>query len=237
MKQTFLLLLTFISLHSFAQWQKIDGNGNVVKEKRQASGYTEISSSGSMDVMVAYGNSNDIEIEAEDNLLPYIVTEVSGNRLIIKTKNVNFRSHKKITVYVSLTKLEAVRLSGSGNIIGRGKFENDGTTDVSLSGSGNITFSFNTIKSLDISISGSGNVKLDGSASTVKASISGSGNADCSNVICDDVSARVNGSGNVRVFANKSLDASISGSGGVYYKGAATDVRKRTAGSGRVVKM
>lgn len=231
--------MVFISFQLSAQWswEKIEGNGRIKKETRSVSDFTAVGSAGSWDVMIAYGESNSIQLEGDENLLDYIETNVENGKLSIKAKkNTNLRSKNKITIYVSLTKLTGVSLSGSGDIIGKGKFRNEGTTDFKLSGSGNIQMSFDKVQSAEVSISGSGNIKLAGSANSVNARISGSGNADCSEVICDDAEAQVSGSGNVKLNANKSVDASISGSGNVSYKGAASDVKKRVAGSGRLVK-
>jgi hypothetical protein len=239
MKKLLVVITMLAGLQSFAQWpwEKIEGNGHLKKATRQVSGYNAIASSGSWDVMVAYGESSSIQVEGDENLLEYIETSVENGKLSIKSKkNANLRSKNKITIYVSLTKLTGVSLSGSGDIIGSGKFSNDGNTDFRLSGSGSIKIDFSKIQKVGVSISGSGNVRLSGSAGSVTAGISGSGNADCGEVICDEVSASISGSGNVNVNANKSIEARIAGSGNVYYKGAATDIQKHVAGSGRVVK-
>ncbi len=228
-----------LSLPALAQWpwEKIEGNGQIKKQTRSVSNYTAISSSGSWDVMIAYGESNSVEVEGDENLLEYIETKVEDGKLSIKsTKNVNLRSKNKITIYVSATRLTGVSLSGSGDIIGQGKFFNDGNGDFKISGSGSIKLSFNKYKSVEVSVSGSGNIHLSGSSDIVNAHISGSGNADCADLIANDVTAHISGSGNVKVFANTSVDASISGSGNVYYKGGATDVKSHKSGSGRIVR-
>ncbi|MBC7721098.1 MAG: DUF2807 domain-containing protein, partial [Pedobacter sp.] len=193
---------------------------------------------GSWDVQIAYGTSNTIQIEADDNLLPYIKTEVEKGTLKIDTKKyINLQSHKKITVYVLVTTLTGISLAGSGDIIGKGNFTNNGKTSFSLAGSGNIKIDFKTIETVGISIAGSGNVKLSGVAENVTASIAGSGNASCENVIADDLSASIAGSGHVKCTANKSVKASIMGSGNVYYKGNATNIKKTIIGSGNIVKI
>ncbi|MEO8171676.1 MAG: head GIN domain-containing protein [Sediminibacterium sp.] len=239
MKNLLLAMALLVSFSSFAQWpwQKIDGNGNLKKESRPASGYTAISSSGAWDVMVAYGESNSIQVEADENLLEYISTKVENGRLSIKTtKNINLRSKNKITIYVSLTRLTGVSLSGSGDILGEGKFTNDGNTDFSVSGSGSIKMTVNKLSKVEVGVSGSGNVRLSGSANSVEVRISGSGNADCSNLICDDAYAHISGSGNIKLNANRAVDANISGSGNVSYRGSASDVTKHVSGSGRLSK-
>lgn len=233
----FLSLLLVNSVFAQWPWEKIEGNGHMVKESRNLSGYTAVSSAGSWDVMIAYGQSNAIEVEGDENLLPYIETKVDEGTLVINSKkHINLKSKHKITIYITLTKLTGISLSGSGDIIGNGKFGNEGTTDFKLSGSGTIQLHFQKIRDANLAISGSGNIRLTGSAESVLTRISGSGNIDCSQLISDRVEAHVSGSGNTKVNANSSLDAHISGSGNIYYSGGAGSIQKQVSGSGRVIK-
>jgi hypothetical protein len=238
MKQLFVAFALLISISSIGQWswKRIEGNGNIKKETRSISGYTAISSSGAWDVMVAYGESNSIEVEGDENLLEYIETKVEKGRLTISSKNVNLHSKHKITIYVSLTKLTGVNLSGSGDIIGEGKFSNDGQTEFKTSGSGGIKLTFGKVKDAYVRVSGSGRIRLTGSADAIEMSISGSGSADCGDVITDDATIRISGSGNGQVYANRSVSASISGSGNASYKGTASEIKKHISGSGRFGK-
>lgn len=232
----FALCITVSSMAQWGIWKKIEGNGHIKKETRDVrSGYTAISSSGSWDVMIAYGESNTIEVEGDENLLDYIDTHVEGSQLVIKTRgNYNLYTHHKIVVYVSVTRLTGIHLSGSGDIIGHGRFRNDGNTVFRTSGSGSIRIEGDHFGSVEAHVSGSGQVKVAGSASSLDASISGSGGIDCSKLIADNLSAHISGSGNIHAYANRSVDANISGSGNITYTGSATDIRKHVSGSGRV---
>lgn len=238
MKKLFFLLFALVAVRSYAQWETVTGNGNIKKETRQVTGFTGVSLSGSMNVQISYGSSNEITVEGDENILPYIETKVDDGVLQVKTKSrTGFKTKNKLMVYVSLTKITELRVSGSGNITGAGDFSNDGKTDISVSGSGNIDVGMNSFSETKISVSGSGNVTLKGkSTNNIEATISGSGNIDCINVQCNDVFAHVSGSGNVRVFANKSINARVSGSGNIYYKGAATNVSLKSSGSGKIIK-
>jgi hypothetical protein len=163
---------------------------------------------------------------------------VEGSRLIIKNKkNANLHSKKKIVVYVTLNKITELSLSGSGDVIGEGKFISDEPLICKLSGSGNIKMTMEKSSSVDCSISGSGNIEIAGNTDKFDASISGSGNINGNNLFSNSAKARISGSGNVKVFANKSIEANISGSGNVYYKGAPSDIQKKVAGSGKLVKV
>lgn len=240
MKKLFILPFMLISISLFAQpWKSIKGDGNVKKETRQVENFTSLSSHGSIDVKINYGNSNSIQIEADENLLPYIETTIENGQLNIKTKNnANLRSGSKMIVYVSMNKIDGLQTSGSGSIDGNGEFTGDNTTEIALSGSGNIHLSSGSFKKLEFQISGSGNINLkSGRADEINASISGSGNIDCSGLSADNINVKISGSGNVRVTANKSLTTNIMGSGNVYYKGNATNISTKVAGSGKVIKI
>ncbi len=240
MKKLLILLLVFLSVNSFAQrWETVKGNGQVKKETREVGNYSALASKGSMDISIAYGNSNSVTIEADENLLPYIETSVENGKLTIKSKKgINLKTHSKLIVYVTMNKINSLEQSGSGNINGSGAFTSDGKTDIGVSGSGNLKLSFDSFKDLDLSVSGSGNVDLkSGNTNSLSAKVSGSGNIDCSGVSSKDVDAKVSGSGNIKVYASNSIDAKISGSGNVFYKGGAQNISSKVAGSGKVMKM
>jgi hypothetical protein len=240
MKKLFIPFLMLISVNLFAQpWKSVQGDGTIKKETRQLTDFNSIFSHGPLDVKISYGNSNSIDVEADENLLQYIETTVENGKLVIKPKsNMNLKSESKMTVYVSMTKIKSLQLSGSGNITGDGKFESDGKTTLMLSGSGNIKLSSGSFNDLSLFVSGSGNIDVNGgSADQITASISGSGNIDCSSVATENADAKISGSGNVKVNASKSINANISGSGNVFYKGDATNITTKTIGSGKAIKM
>ncbi len=240
MKQMLSFLLVFTCYQGFCQkWETIKGNGNVKKETRQVENFSTLASQGSMDIVIQHGTSNDITVEADENLLPYIETKVEGNKLIVRTKKfANLQSRKKLTVVVSMTEINSIQQSGSGNLTGAGAFTNNGTTQLSLSGSGNMNLDFQTFRDIDLSVSGSGNVDLhSGNTNSLSAKISGSGNIDASTVKSKDVEAKISGSGNIKVYASNSIEAKISGSGNVLYRGPVQNLTSKVSGSGKIMKM
>lgn len=240
MKKLLVLVFAFLSSYAFAQpWETVKGNGQQKTETRQVNEFTSLAAGGAMDVQISYGNSNSISIEADENLLPYIETTVENGKLTIKSKkNKNIQPKSKMIVKISMTKITGLQQSGSGNITGAGDFSNDGQTDISLSGSGDLKLSFSSFKNLQLAISGSGNINLKGgSVDNIDARVSGSGNIDCLDVSSNNVDVKISGSGNIKVFAKNSIDAKISGSGNVFYKGGATNIKSKVAGSGKVTKI
>ena len=240
MKKLIAIILIMSGSQLFAQpWKTIKGNGNLKKETRTVNEFSSISSHGPLDVKMVPGHSNKIEVEADENLMPYIETNVENGKLIIQTKkNTNIKSSSKMIVYVSIDKIKSLQLSGSGNIEGNGNLTGDASTEILLSGSGNIHLTSGSFNEVNFSISGSGNIVVKGgSANNVSVAVSGSGNISVSEIVAQNVEVKISGSGNVKVNADKSLNAKISGSGNVFYKGSAKNIESKVAGSGKIIKI
>jgi hypothetical protein len=146
--------------------------------------------------------------------------------------NVSGSGSLKLDVEVS-GDLEA-DVSGSGDIDIKGKCR-DFNSNVSGSGKVQMNVAINDLA--DFGVSGSGKIYASGSASRVKTSISGSGKvlaADLQAISCE---VRISGSGDVEINVKDQLDANISGSGSVSYRGNPGKVNSHASGSGRISKM
>jgi hypothetical protein len=231
------LLLSVLVLSSFHQWnERVKGNGQLKEESRSADSFKEIRTSGSYKVIIQQGSGHDIKIEAEENLLPYIVTEVRGNELKIYTKKgYSINPTKTITVNVTLEQLSALSSSGSGGFYSKGVLKSDGL-ELSCSGSGGADLDVSTRK-IEVSLSGSSNIKLRGTATEAEYRISGSADISAFDLVGDDIDISISGSGNANVTANKKLEVKVSGSGSVKYRGTPESVDQRVSGSGRVSKV
>ena len=215
------------------QAQRVTGNGNVVSKDRPASSFNEVHSKGSFDIVVTDGANHKVRVEAEENLQEFIEVNVNGNNLIIQgQKGVNFRATKPITVYVTAPALQAIKLSGSGNVKSDNTLTGSDRFEAKSSGSGNMSLDVETT-SLQAAISGSGNMTLKGKTKDFDGSIAGSGNIRAKEMQSDNTSIKIAGSGNAEVVANVKLDSRISGSGDVRYWGNAS-VDTKIAGSGGV---
>lgn len=125
-------------------------------------------------------------------------------------------------------------VSGSGNLILKGKcrgFNSD------VSGSGKVVMAMNISEEADFGISGSGKIEASGTANSVKTSISGSGKVLASNLETNRCNVRISGSGDVEINVKNEIDATISGSGTVSYKGNPNKINSHSSGSGSVRKM
>jgi hypothetical protein len=125
-------------------------------------------------------------------------------------------------------------VSGSGDINLKGSCVN---YDSDVSGSGRIVLNVAVREQADFGVSGSGEIRAEGSAHDVKTSISGSGKVLASNLVAEKCEIRISGSGDCEINVKSDLDATISGSGSVTYKGDPQHVNSHSSGSGKVRKM
>ena len=125
-------------------------------------------------------------------------------------------------------------VSGSGNIELRGKCD---SFNSDVSGSGKVILTLNASGDAEFGVSGSGKIEASGTASRVKTSISGSGKVLAANLETNSCEVRITGSGDVEINVKNELDANITGSGSVRYKGNPSKVNSNSAGSGHVQKL
>lgn len=215
-------------LHSVAETSR-------PSDERNVSGFHAVSSSGSFEVHITMGSSEKLRIEGDEDQLSRIETKVENGILKIGYKRQAGlqRSATRAKVYITAKSVDALTLSGSGNIEVEGDIRGE-SLNTKVSGSGSITFSA-VVSHLTAAISGSGDLTASGSADDCELSISGSGEFSGKNFKTKKAGVKVSGSGSVNLHVANELNAVIRGSGNVHYSGDPV-VRQDRSGSGKVSK-
>lgn len=236
-----LALLTLALLLSFnvnAQWgsQKVRGNGKMTTVTRDVGEYDIISVGGFFEVNLIAGEEGSINLEAEENLMDYIITEVKGNALKIRIEdNTNLRTsrNKTIRITIPFEDLEEVNLAGSAKLRSEEVIKADRFA-TSVAGSGNVSLEVQA-REVTASVSGSGSLNLSGTADEVAFKLSGSGNLNAEDLTAVDAEASVTGSGNLRLVCDGGLlKARTTGSGNITYSGKPSREDFKTIGSGKI---
>ena len=68
-------------------WECIDGNGIIEIDERDIEGFDGVVVAGAFDVTIRQDNYYLVEIETDENLMPFIITEKERGNLKIKTPN------------------------------------------------------------------------------------------------------------------------------------------------------
>jgi len=210
------------------------GSGNVISQTRAVSGFDAVSVAYPAQVLIKQGNAESLKIEAEDNLLPNLKTQVKNGTLEIfykreNGKHVNPTKTVKITIVVK--DLTNVDFTSAGELT----VENLKTDalDVSLSGAGNIKLDKILVKALSVSLSGAGSSTASGTADDLNLSISGFGDFKGADLHSKDAQVDISGAGSATVWVDNDLNAQISGAGSISYYGSAS-VTKQVSGVGGI---
>jgi hypothetical protein len=241
MKQQGIIVLVVLALVlgslacSFSGFTPVRGSGHVVEENRAVSGFTGVNLATLGNLQIQLGDPEGLRIEAEDNLIPYLQTIVSGDQLEIGNRDgVQLRPTRPVNFYLTVKSLDSIALTGSGNIVapdlkadqfrvrlsgsGDVKLGNLYATDIEmrLTGSGNLRVAGATAKDQHITLSGSGDVTLGNwNADTAEVNITGSGGLDASSGAVKEQRVTLSGSGEYRAkdVDSATTEARITGSG------------------------
>jgi len=197
------------------------GSGRMETESRDVSGFDAIVIEGFGNVIITQGESEYLEIEAEDNILPHITTRVSGDTLHISYDDNNWRRSivptRTITFDIGVIDLESIELSGAADI----QIDSLETTALNLevSGAGNAEIDNLQAKDLNVEYSGAGRCELGGEVQDQEVRVSGLGDYNAGNLKSQSASISLSGAGNVEVWAEDTLHIEVSGAGNVEYWG------------------
>jgi hypothetical protein len=185
-------------------------------EVRNVSGFTGVDIGGAMEAEITVGGAYEVVIEAKQDVLPKIKTEVRGGTLYVKhdsdwNSKMSWKKRGKVRVTVSLPSLDNLDISGA--------------TSAKVTG-------VNTDK-IDIDISGASAVSLEGNARSAKIDISGASNLKAIAFTTDSVDIDASGASSVKLNVTSELRADASGASSVCYSGNPR-VQKDVSGSSSV---
>lgn len=208
------------------------GSGVEVTETRPVEAVTEVELAGGGELVVTPSDRPGLTVTADDNLLPYLETVVSRNRLSLRTRSGYRLSPVTPVVYrLSVPRLSKLTVSGSGAAGGEGL--TGGDLEVRVTGSGGVVLGGLDVGAVKLTVTGSGTAELGGRAASLTAKVTGSGEVKAGGLKVGTAEATVTGSGGLTVWPADALKARVTGSGDVRYKGTPT-VERKVTGSGSV---
>ncbi|MCB0530058.1 MAG: DUF2807 domain-containing protein [Lewinellaceae bacterium] len=212
----------------------IKGEGPVKTESRSVSGFHAVDLSISANAEITVSDQYRVEIDAQENLLPILKTEVEDGTLRIYFEE-SVSHTEDLVVRISAPSFDAFSVAGSGTVHVNSPLRSE-KMNLNISGSGNILLpdgDFGTLRSV---IAGSGDLEIGGRTEAMEAKIAGSGDIDAKKMTARELDATVAGSGSVSCDVSERLKANILGSGDIYYSGSPT-VNSNVSGSGDVRKL
>ncbi len=231
------IMISMINNGDFYVGPSQPGSGKVVSSTREVSDFLALKIDYPAQVFISQGKSESVKIEAEDNLLPGLKTEVNNGQLRIyyqaqSGKHVNPTRPIKITIVAK--DLKDIEFDSAGELTLTG-LKTD-SLDLSLSGAGNLKLENILVSNLSVNLSGAGSMTASGTADDLQLNISGFGNFNGKELYGKTADVNLSGAGGATVWVDKELTADVSGAGSINYYGSAS-VNKQINGIGGVTHL
>ena len=214
-----------VTLASFVSWGRASsklfnfelkigkerGNGNIQSETRDIRGFKSVDVSGVFQVEIVAQKAFGVTVEADENLLQYIKTEVDGGVLEISTSK-GIKSGNGLKVFISAPDIEKLEVSGAAKV--------------------SVSDLRNPI--LQLESSGASKVELAGETDKLVIDVSGASSVEAENLKTRAATVDASGASKISVFATQSLRADASGASRIRYAGGAADIEKKASGASSV---
>jgi hypothetical protein len=213
----------------------VQGSGSIKSEVRSVGDFNAIAIHYPGEVVIRQGDTPSVKIEAEDNLLPQLTTDVSGGTLEFDSRQEDWAARvnptRPVKITITVKDLQKIDFTSAG------KLEVESleakTLEVILSGAGDIALNNLKLGTLTGTLSGAGNIHADGSADQVELRISGFGSFEGGDLAATNAEVHISGAGDATVRVKTALTAGITGAGSVHYYGSPT-IKKEISGAGSV---
>lgn len=218
--KTFTLILALLAFSIVAissPAKRVKGSGNVIKETRNVTGFHSIDVGGAFEIELIKSTSEKVVIEADDNIMPHIITKVSGGELDISTDaDINNPNELKITIYYkSINELD---ISGAADLYSSDVLKSE-NLELDFSGASEVTLKLD-VGTLEIDLSGASKIELEGQAGMVKLDASGAAVVHAYGLEIKQLDLDSSGASVVKVLVMDKLNIDSSGASSVRYKGS-----------------
>lgn len=209
-KITIISLAACVILVAGCHLPGVRGNGHSKTEERPVGAFANVETSGAFEIEWQNG-SPALRVTTDENLLPYIETNVSGDTLHLRTREHVWPTHG-IKVVISSSARTGAKIRGAVKLTAKQlsgpvfALEAKGASEVSLDGN---------VERLLVDMTGASQLAADGlQTKTAEISTTGAGDAD--------------------VTATDTLKVVITGAGKVTYSGNPATIDKHITGAGSV---
>ncbi len=210
----------------------IRGNGNVISEDRTINvDFDAIKVQQGINLYLTQGNLTALNVEADENILDLLITEVKNGELKVYFEKNVYRA-KARNVYLTTATISKIRTSSGASVKSKNTLQVK-SLDIDSSSGSSIKIHINATEVISESSSGS-NIDIFGNTESFSAKASSGSSIDADELEAVDVYAKVSSGANINVNVSGKLTAKASSGGGIDYEGNPTNINKDTSSGGSV---
>ncbi|RLD35388.1 MAG: hypothetical protein DRI88_02095 [Bacteroidetes bacterium] len=202
-----------------------------VTQQRQLGEFTGIDQETFADIYISPGDITTVTVKADEDVIDRLITKVEDGVLKISSKG-NFRMVKVFEVHITMSRIDLIKNSGSGDIKCTGGLPGK-DVEININGSGDLDADLQVIN-LELKINGSGDVNLSGVKGDLQVIASGSGDLFADELQLENCRVSMTGSGDSKLSGSSvQLTVTQNGSGDLNARQLkAVDADIRNTGSG-----
>jgi hypothetical protein len=226
MKTNQLFSMAFISLSLFIGTAADAALKSDGRQNRSVAEFHGISVSSGIDLYLTQKNVQEVRVEAEEEDLENLITEVEGGILRIYMKEKSWSwfnlgwSHSPRKVYVSFKTLDKLEASAGSDVVSQSAL-NLNNIELNASSGSDVKLELNADQ-VDADASSGSDIKLNGKANYLQANASSAGDIDAVDFQTKRCNASASSGSDIRVYAIEQLDANASSGADIAYRGNPT---------------
>ncbi|HNY01538.1 MAG TPA: head GIN domain-containing protein [Bacteroidales bacterium] len=213
--------------------------GRVITQVREVSGFDSIRVLDNINVILSPGSEPRVTVEAGENIIGGITTEIVGRELVLRNTNTCnwLRSYSSPhDVRVTATSLLKIHYDGSGNISCTDTIRS-GYLKIDLwGGCGTIDLKINVTNGFFLQHMGTATMELSGICNVSSVFAGDYGLLRLDRLRTGYTFVTNSSSNDCYVNANHALDATITSIGNIYYSGDPGEIKYSITGSGRLIR-
>ncbi len=207
--------------------------GTSITETRKTGHFRNIVSCCGIRVLVYVSDKCGVEIEADKNIAPYLITEVNDNTLMLYyDDDVNIKNNGSTTVKVYCSELEEIRTTSGSTISFETPFSGRNITIAATSASsvrGEINYG-----NCNVLTTSGAEVRLRGQCDTYTVASTSGSSVNLGRLAGRNVEATATSGATVSVYATESVTAAASSGATIRYYGSPRNTNITKSSGGRV---
>jgi len=229
------LVLLFTTTSCFVDGMTgIRGSRVVVSEDRSInSDFESIKVQQGINLYLTQGNSTELSVEADDNIMDLLMTEVNNNELKIYFEK-NVYKAKARNVYLTTNDISKIRAS-SGAMVKSENTLTANTLDLDASSGSSMKIYVNADEVISECSSGA-DIDVFGKTESFSARASSGSSIDADELESQNAIAKASSGANIDLHVSEKLTAKASSGGDIDFSGNPKEVNKNTSSGGSVSK-
>ncbi len=210
-----------------------NGDGNVTETERQVEPFASIKINGNYKVNFTQSDIQSVMVVADENLLEFIKTDVTGNELVIRSSQ-PIRSSNDLLVEVKAPRLERVEANAAARFYTQGPLTQKELSV--LSNAGALIDIEGTFTQVIANQNAGSRIELRGQTDKFKATSNAGGTIDATDLESQSAVVNANAGGDIRLNTQR-LEATANAGGSIRYIGNPIIEAVNTNAGGSISKL